>query len=212
MAFSHVIHLAYKYFVTCMIKELQVFLPAFYDDSIDADLDDQMMGYTSGPESAASRVEKEPDVPSARSKVCRHASISGTYYTVSGSKVHRRGRSTIHDVLQTLNSTITILKRCRVNATLSIMVFSNLFRYISLKVFNRLVGGEVKHCGRSLGQRLSRRLDKVKSWAEREGMELPADTHLTMIVQVCAVLNAATGRISNVESARMGGEYRMLKV
>ena len=52
----------------------------------------------------------------------------------------------------------------------------------------------------------------MKSWAEREGMELPADTHLTMIVQVCAVLNAATGRISNVESARMGGEYRMLKV
>ena len=50
----------------------------------------------------------------------------------------------------------------------------------------------------------------MKSWAEREGMELPADTHLTMIVQVCAVLNAATGRISNVESARMGG--RMLNV
>lgn len=184
IAYTHVIHLVYKYFVTCMIKELQVFLPAFYDDSNEADEEDTPAGYTSGPESVTNRVGKEPDViPTANSKVSRHTSISG-YYASNGSKVSRRGRSTIHDVLQTLNSTITLLKRCRVNATLSIMVFSNLFRYISVKVFNRLVGGEVKHCGRSLGQRLCRRLGKVKAWAEREGMELPAETHLTMIVQV----------------------------
>ena len=165
-----------------MIKELQVFLPAFYDDSNDADHDDNIPGYTSGPEGVANHVGKEPDVvQSSRFKVSRHASMS---YSVSGSKVSRRGRSTIHDVLQTFNSIITILKRCDVNATLSIMVFSNLFRYISLRVFNRLVGGEVKHCGRSLGQRLCRRLGKVKAWAEREGMELPAETHLTMVVEV----------------------------
>ena len=44
----------------------------------------------------------------------------------------------------------------------------------------------MKHCGCSLGQRLCRRLGKVKAWAEREGMELPAETHLTMVVEVSA--------------------------
>ena len=44
----------------------------------------------------------------------------------------------------------------------------------------------MKHCGCSLGQRLCRRLGKVKGWAEREGMELPAETHLTMVVEVSA--------------------------
>ena len=169
-----------------MIKEIQVFLPAFYDDSNEADNEDVPTGYTSGPETVLNCVGgTEPDViPSSRSIVSRHSSISGTYYSVTGSKMSRRGRSTIHDVLQTLNSTITLLKKFHVNVTLSIMVFSNLFRYISNKVFNRLVGGEVKHCGRSLGQRLSKRLGKVKSWAEKEGMELPAHTHLGMIVEV----------------------------
>ena len=186
--FTHTIHLVYKYFVTCMIKELQVFLPAFYDDSTEADREDTPGGYNSGPESVLNRVGggTEPDLSNPCSKAIRHSSVSGSYYTVGGSK--KRGRSTIHDILQTLSSTITILKRCRVNVTLSVMIFSNLFRYVSTKVFNRLVGGEVKHCGRSLGQRLNKRLGKVKSWAEREGMELPAHSHLEMVVEVCEYL------------------------
>jgi afadin len=196
----HLTHLIYKYFVACMNKELQVFLPAFYDDSTVADQDDPPAGYTSGPESVLSRIGKEPDVvTSSRSKVSRHSSMSSTHY-VGGAKVSRRGRSTIHDVLQTLNSTITILKRCHVNATLSIMVFSNLFRYISVKVFNKLVSGEVKHCGRSLGQRLCKRLGKVKGWAEREGMELPAETHLTMVVEVANLLQASKKHTDNAQT------------
>ena len=162
-----------------------MYLPAFYDDSTDADYE-EVSGYASGSESAVSAAGKEPDVvPASRPSVNRHASITGMYWSVAGSKVRRRGRPTIGDILQMLTSTVTLLKRCRVNATLSIMIFSNLFRYISTKLFNRLVGGEVKHCGRSLGQKLYRRLERVKMWAEREGMELPADNHLAMIVQVC---------------------------
>ena len=168
-----------------MIKELSVFLPAFYDESTEADREDTPGGYNSGPESVLNRVTGGTE--SDRSKVIRHSSISGGYYSITGSKVSKRGRSTIHDVLQTLSSAITLLKRCHVNVTISVMVFSNLFRYISTKVFNRLVGGEVKHCGRSLGQRLSKRLGKVKTWAEREGMELPAHTHLETVVEVGTV-------------------------
>ena len=190
---SQIIHLAYKHFVTCLIKEMQVFLPAFYDDSNEADSEEppqqtSSTGYTSGPENAVGRIGKEqPDVvlsSRASSKVSRHGSLTGSHWSVSGSKVQRRGRSTIGDLLQLLNSTVTVLKTYRVNATLSIMVFSNLFRYISVRVFNRLVSGEVKHCGRALGKKLSKRLERVKVWAEREGMELPAETHLTTIVEV----------------------------
>ena len=63
------------------------------------------------------------------------------------------------------------------------MIFSLLFRYISTKLFNKLVT-EAKYCTRSIGQKLRRRLDRIKVWAEKEGMELPAEDHLNMVIQV----------------------------
>ncbi len=180
---THIIHSSYKQFTQCMLKELSIFLPAFYDESSEADSEE---GYISGGE--ANGIGKEPDVVPV---VCtpglsRQSSITGVYWSVAGSKIRRRGRPTIGDVLMTLGSTVSLLKRCRVNATLSVMTFAILFRYISTKLFNKLVT-EGKYCSRSVGQKLRRRLERVKAWAEKEGMELPAETHLSMVVQVGTV-------------------------
>ena len=177
---TQLVHTAYKQFTQCMLKELNIFLPSFYDDSTEADSEE---GYLSGGE--GNGIGKEPDVvPVPRpSGLSRQSSITGMYWSVAGSKIRRRGRPTIGDVLMTLGSTVSLLKRCRVNATLSVMTFALLFRYISTKLFNKLVT-DGKHCSRSVGQKLRRRLERVKVWAEKEGMELPAETHLSMIIQV----------------------------
>lgn len=176
---TQIVHMSYKNFTQCMLKELNMFLPAFHDDSSEADSEE---GYISGGEGGT--IGKDPDVvPVKRTSITRQHSMTGMYWSVAGSKIRRRGRPTIGDVLSTLSSTVSLLKRCRVNATLSIMIFSLLFRYISTKLFNKLVT-EAKYCTRSIGQKLRRRLDRIKVWAEKEGMELPAEDHLNMVIQV----------------------------
>jgi hypothetical protein len=42
-------------------------------------------------------------------------------------------------VLQTLAAAMSLLRRCRVNAALTIQLFSQLFHYINMWLFNRLV-------------------------------------------------------------------------
>ena len=194
---TSIVHTAYKNFTQCMLKELSLFLPAFHDDSGEADSEE---GYISGGEAATiantggagagaggGGIGKEPDiVAGSRPPISRQSSITGMYWSVAGSKIRRRGRPTIGDILATLNSTIALLNRCFVNKTLSIMIFSLLFRYISTKLFNKVVM-EPKYCSQSVGQKLRRRLDRVREWAEKEGMELPAEKHLSMIVQVGGV-------------------------
>ena len=184
-AISFIIHGAYKNFTQCMLKELNMFLLAFCDESADADSEE---GYISGGESTNSYVAmtKEPDIISVSrsSSLSRQTSTTGMYWSVAGSKVRRRGRPTMGDVLTTFSSTVSLLKRCRVNPTLSVMIFSMLFRYISTKLFNKLVGEEPKYCTRTGGQKMKKRLERVREWAEKEGMELPADNHLSKIIQV----------------------------
>ena len=185
---SFIIQSAYKSFTQCMLKELNMFLLAFCDDSADADSEE---GYISGGESTSSYgvSSKEPDIISVSrsSSLSRQTSLTGMYWSVAGSKVRRRGRPTIGDILTTLGSTVSLLRRCRVNPTLSVMIFSLLFRYISTKLFNKLMG-EAKYCTRAIGQKMKRRLERVREWAEKEGMELPADNHLCKIIQVSLCL------------------------
>ena len=173
-------------------------MPAFYDESNEADSED---GYLSGGESTSSTVGlkptlKEPDVVCItrdHPSLPRQTSMTGMYWSVAGSKVRRRGRVTMGDVLMTLSSTVSLLKKCHVNPTLSIMIFSLLFRYISTKLFNKLVSdSEGNVCSSAVGQKMRKRLERVREWAEKEGMELPADDHLCMIVQVCVCVCVCT--------------------
>ena len=93
-----------------------------------------------------------------------------------------RGRITIGGVLSTLNATVSLLHLCQVNQTLSVLIFNLLFRYISMRLFNKLVS-DPKHCSRAVSQRLLRRLERLKLWADKENLKIPAEEQLSIIMQ-----------------------------
>ncbi len=161
-----------------MTRELGMFLAAYYDDSAEADSEE---GYLTAGESTAATSKEVESLN--RSSLTRPTSLTGMYWSVAGSKVRRRGRPTIGDVLSTLNSTVSLLKRCHVNAMLSIMIFSQLFHYISAKLLNKLLTDN-KLCTRATTGRMKRRIERLREWAEKEGLELPAGEHLSLITQV----------------------------
>lgn len=87
--------------------------------------------------------------------------------------------------LEMLTEAMTLLRYCRVNAALTIQLFSQLFHYMNMYLFNWLMSREgSSYCCRAWGIRLANRLGHVQSWAERQGLELAADCHLSRIVQV----------------------------
>ena len=89
------------------------------------------------------------------------------------------------DILDTLSSAMNLLRRCRVNAALTIQLFSQLFHFINMWVFNIVVTEtRLQLCTRAWGIRLKRRLGRVEAWAEKQGLELAADCHLCRIIQV----------------------------
>ncbi|TNN78222.1 Afadin [Liparis tanakae] len=95
-------------------------------------------------------------------------------------------------VLNTLMNAMSLLRRCRVNAALTIQLFSQLFHFISVWLFNRLTGPEAG-ARRGLrshywGAALRQRLTAIEAWAERQGLELAADCHLGHIVQATTLL------------------------
>jgi afadin len=94
-------------------------------------------------------------------------------------------KPTLGDVLDTLSSAMNLLRRCRVNAALTIQLFSQLFHYVNMWLFNVLVTERrMQFCTRSWGMRLKRGLGRVEAWAKKQGLELAADCHLCRIIQV----------------------------
>lgn len=80
---------------------------------------------------------------------------------------------------------MSLLRRCRVNAALTIQLFSQLFHFINMWLFNKLVQEPQEgYITRKWGIRLKRRLNRVEIWAEKQGLELAADCHLCRITQV----------------------------
>lgn len=91
----------------------------------------------------------------------------------------------VASVLQVLSSAMSVLRRCRVNAALTIQLFSQLFHFINMWIFNRIVLEPQLHlCTRVWGQALRRRLHQVETWAEQQGLELAAECHLARVLQV----------------------------
>ena len=106
-------------------------------------------------------------------------------FKLSAARIHQNGAPVMADVLYILSSAMSLLRRCRVNAALTIQLFSQLFHYINMWIFNRIVlEPELQLCTRTWGHRLRMRLSFVEAWAERQGLELAADCHLARIVQV----------------------------
>ncbi|XP_023941942.2 afadin isoform X3 [Bicyclus anynana] len=92
--------------------------------------------------------------------------------------------------LQALAAAMVLLRRCRVNAALTIQLFSHLFHYINAVCFNKLVT-EAGTVSARWGAALSARLALVAAWAERQGLELAADCHLARTHQAARLISGA---------------------
>ncbi|XP_038621797.1 afadin isoform X3 [Tachyglossus aculeatus] len=98
-------------------------------------------------------------------------------------------RPKIDDVLHTLSGAMSLLRRCRVNAALTIQLFSQLFHFINMWLFNRLVTDpDSGLCSHYWGAIIRQQLGHIEAWAEKQGLELAADCHLSRIVQATTLL------------------------
>lgn len=87
--------------------------------------------------------------------------------------------------MHTLTGAMSLLRRCRVNAALTIQLFSQLFHFINMWLFNKLVmEADSGLCSHYWGAILRQQLSHIEAWAEKQGLELAADCHLSRIVQV----------------------------
>ncbi|XP_040015856.2 afadin isoform X30 [Gasterosteus aculeatus] len=102
---------------------------------------------------------------------------------------HNPQRPKIEDVLHTLTGAMSLLRRCRVNAALTIQLFSQLFHFINMWLFNKLVTDtDSGLCCHYWGAILRQQLSHIEAWAEKQGLELAADCHLSRIVQATTLL------------------------
>ncbi|XP_044145580.1 afadin isoform X10 [Bufo gargarizans] len=98
-------------------------------------------------------------------------------------------RPNIDEVLHTLTGAMSLLRRCRVNAALTIQLFSQLFHFINMWLFNRLVTDPNSGlCSHYWGAIIRQQLAHIEAWAEKQGLELAADCHLSRIVQATTLL------------------------
>ncbi|XP_016089321.1 afadin [Sinocyclocheilus grahami] len=94
----------------------------------------------------------------------------------------------IEGVLNTLVKTMSLLRRCRVNPALSIQLFSQLFHLMGAWILNRLTVPGSTLCSNYWGKTLRQRLMHVEAWAERQGLELAVDCHLSRVIQATMLL------------------------
>ncbi|CAH1973561.1 unnamed protein product [Acanthoscelides obtectus] len=93
------------------------------------------------------------------------------------------------EIINTLSAAMNLLRKCRVNAALTIQLFSQLFHWISAKGLATVVSN-ANLCTRHFGVRLGNRLRNLQAWAESQGLELAAECHLAKIVQCAHLLQA----------------------
>ncbi|GBP92246.1 Afadin [Eumeta japonica] len=95
--------------------------------------------------------------------------------------------------LQALAAAMVLLRRCRVNAALTIQLFSHLFHYINALVC------DPSTVSPRWGSALSARLALLGAWAERQGLELAADCHLARVHQAARLIQ---GEYRTADEAR----------
>ncbi|XP_070142312.1 afadin isoform X3 [Drosophila kikkawai] len=101
-------------------------------------------------------------------------------------------------VLTVLGSAMALLRRCRVNAALTIQLFSQLFHYINVICFNTIVANS-HMCTGDWGKVMTERLQLLELWAERQGLELAADCHLAKINQCAQFLQAPKSSVEEIQ-------------
>ena len=104
-------------------------------------------------------------------------------------------------ILRVLTAAMGLLRKCRVNAALTIQLFSQLFHFINMWTFNLIVSSETKnYCTHRWGLRIKKRMGKVEQWAEKQGLELAADCHLARVVQAAHLLMARKNTAEDIAS------------
>jgi hypothetical protein len=107
----------------------------------------------------------------------------------------------VDPILDVLNDTMSTMRKNRVNAALTIQIFSHLFHHIGKWLFDRLIGVydnrpgllgnqpnfEV-YCNRVWGEKLHHRLSAINNWAEKQGLEQAAEFHLARVTQTTLFL------------------------
>ncbi|KAF5291704.1 hypothetical protein FQR65_LT11397 [Abscondita terminalis] len=94
------------------------------------------------------------------------------------------------DIINTLSNAMNLLRKCRVNAALTIQLFSQLFHWISARALSSIINNPGL-CNRTFGMKLFNRLRNLQAWAESQGLELAAECHLSKIVQCAHLLQAS---------------------
>ena len=107
--------------------------------------------------------------------------------------------------MNVLSSAMSLLRKCRVNAALTIQLFSQLFHFINMWTFNQIVAAgshtpKPNYCTHRWGLRLKKRLSRVENWAEKQGLELAADCHLARVVQAAHLLLARKNTAEDIAS------------
>ena len=93
------------------------------------------------------------------------------------------------NILKVLSNSMQLLRRFRVNAALTIQLFSQLFHFINMWLFNKVIGtAESNFCSRVYGIKLKQCLAQIELWAEKQGLELAAECHLSRIIQTALFL------------------------
>ena len=107
----------------------------------------------------------------------------------------------MYDIIEMLNSAMSLLRRCRVNAALTIQLFSQLFHFINMYLFNTVVR-DPEFCCRRWGSRIRLRLSRVEAWAEKQGLELAAECHLARVTQAMNILKGPKYSMADVAEIR----------
>lgn len=112
--------------------------------------------------------------------------------------------------MNVLSSAMSLLRKCRVNAALTIQLFSQLFHFINMWTFNQIVSVNTNEsnensqkpnfCTHRWGLRFKKRLSRVENWAEKQGLELAADCHLARVVQAAHLLLARKNTAEDIAS------------
>lgn len=105
------------------------------------------------------------------------------------------------NVVEILTSIIAMLLTTNVNAALTIQLFSQMFHFINVWLFNRLVRDR-QLCTREWGRRLRHRLSRIEVWSEKQGLELAAECHLGRIIQVCRMIIKCSDIQMNMSQCR----------
>ena len=118
--------------------------------------------------------------------------------------------ATLDDLLKLLSSLLDLLHKCRLNPSLTIQIFSQIFLYINTWLFNRIIGTpELKLCSSAWGERFSMRLKSISTWAQRQGLEFPFECHLTKVNQLCSLLKSSKCDVNDVQQLLLNNPWKI---